>query len=146
MQVRMKTPESIHDDLWAAAETQWSARCYRDAVQRAAVVGFDRLLPTKLGVAKGSSASDPSNAFSEKDPVPGSPRLRFLAFEENTEDWRNAHEGARFLGMGCQKYIRNLTSHDTTELDVGVAMEEIAALSFFARLVTSAAVSKVGSA
>ena len=58
------------------------------------------------------------------------------------DDWNSAHDGAKYLGMACQKYIRNLSSHGV-ELEEHVALEQLATLSLYARLVAEAEVDSV---
>jgi hypothetical protein len=115
----------MHPAVWGAGAHLWSGGHRRAALQQASSAIFDAMLPAKLGVAKGASAAEPSSAFSTSDPTSDSPRLRFARVRvEDEKDWRNAHDGARFIGMGCQAYIRNLTTHDTSELAAPIALEQ----------------------
>jgi len=133
---------SMHPWVWNAAAQLWEDGHRRAAVQQAASAIFDGYVPAALGVPKGDSSSDPSSAFSDKSPAPNSPRFHLPGFTEGTADWSNAHEGAKFLGMACQKYVRNLSTHSPGEIDEDEALEQLAMLSLFARLVNSATVVK----
>lgn len=130
----------LHPVVSKVVSVVWGDGRRRATVQEAAVAILEKQLPAKLGVPKTSPAASPGNAFSDRPPSATSPRLRLRGFAEETDDWRSAHEGARFLGMACEKLVRNLTSHDATDLEEGVALEELAMLSRFARLVDSAEV------
>jgi hypothetical protein len=124
--------------VWQAAEGLWRDGHYPEAVRKAASRILDDELPDKLGVPRGSSGM--GDAFSEKPPGKGSPRLRFREFPADSEDWRSAHEGAKFFGMGCEKGIRNLVTHGARKPDQQTALEMLAVLSVLARWVEEAEV------
>jgi hypothetical protein len=128
----------FHRWVWEPAEPFWVAGHYPEAVWKAASRILDDELPDKLGVPRGSSSM--GDAFSDKPPTTGNPRLRFRQFAVDTEDWRNAHNGARFFGMGCEAAIRNLVTHGARKPDQQTSLEMLAALSLLARWVDGAEV------
>jgi len=131
---------SLHPWVWGVAAGLWDNGFYRLAVQEAATLLLDSHLPAKLGVPRGSITADPAKAFSLDPPAPDQPRLRLDRYAEGSDDWKSLHEGAKFLGMTCRKLIRNLTVHDTDHLDEYIALESLAILSAFARLLEAAVV------
>jgi hypothetical protein len=131
---------AMHRWVWSAAAELWDDGHPRPAVQQAATALFDGHLPAKLKLSKGAGGTDPSSAFSDKPPAIGSPRLRLPQYPDDGQDRTSAHEGARFLGMACQKLVRNLTTHSHESLDEDIALEYLAMLSAFARLVDEAIV------
>jgi hypothetical protein len=128
----------LHPWVWLAAERLWANGHFPEAVRSAAARILDEELPKKLGVPRGGSSV--GEAFSEKEPSLGSPRLRFASFTHGTDDWRNAHNGARLFGMGCEAGIRNLVTHGGRRPDEREALEMLAALSVLARWIDEAEV------
>jgi hypothetical protein len=120
----------------------WVTGHYAEAVRVAASRILDDELPDKLGVPHGSSTSM-GEVFSDKPPTAGSPRLRFYEFAVGTEDWHNAHNGAKFFGMGCEAAIRNLITHGARKPEEEDALEMLAALSVLAQWIDEAKVEKV---
>lgn len=137
----MLSAAQMHKWVWSAAAGLWNDGHRRAAVQQAAVALLDGHLPAKLEVAK--TQAEPATAFGSDEPRAGSPRLRLPGFTKGTQDWTSAHDGAKFLGMACQKLVRNLTSHGAGELEEQAALEQLAMVSQFARLVDSAQVEPI---
>jgi Protein of unknown function (Hypoth_ymh) len=77
-------------------------------------------------------------AFSTDAPTAGNPRLRLNDYPAPSQNWTSQHEGARFFGMGCAQLIRNLATHVGSQPDEQTALEQLASLSLFARLVDRA--------
>jgi Protein of unknown function (Hypoth_ymh) len=127
----------LHPTVWNAAATLWDGRHYREAIS-AAGTGIDLALQAKLGRNDVTGTPLIQEAFSADPPKAGRPRLRFNRYERDTQDWTNAHEGARHLGVGCMMRIRNLTTHSLDQPQEGEALEQLAALSVFARLLDDA--------
>jgi hypothetical protein len=73
--------------------------------------------------------------FKTELPAPGKPRLRIRGYSEGTDDYSNAQQGAQSLGLACAKLVRNLSVHSSDEPHEEEALEELAMLSRFARLV-----------
>jgi hypothetical protein len=72
--------------------------------------------------------------FSESAPVAGKPRLR-IPGDPSEETVQSRQRGALQLGLACTSLIRNPASHEDEEWDEQVALEQLAVLSVFARLV-----------
>ena len=107
----------------------------REAVQAAAQALFENHLPTKLGVPAARSAKDlVVQAFTTDPPTAGNARLRLADYPDSSANWISQHEGARFFGMGCAQLIRNLVTHGA-QPDEQTALEQLASLSLFARLI-----------
>lgn len=128
--------KDLHPWVWHAAVDLWSDGYHREALQTAATAVFDRHLPAKLGIQM-KPADLVGIAFSLDPPAPDKPRLRMTGFQEGTDSWKNAHEGARYLGIGCVKAIRNLSTHELEHKEQR-ALEQLACLSTFARWVSEA--------
>jgi len=126
----------FHPWVWHAAVDLWSDGYHREALQTAATAVFDHHLPAKLGI-QAKSADLVGIAFNLDPPAPDRPRLRIPGFQQGTDSWKNAHEGARYLGVGCIKAIRNLATHEL-EHEEQLALEQLACLSVFARWVSGA--------
>ena len=125
-------PTALHPWAWEPAAELWANEYYAEAVRSASSRIFDTELPKKVGVPGYKIAE----AFSKEAPSQGKPRLRFSVFREGTENWTNAHDAAKFLGMGCEKGggIRNLVTHGGRAPDKETALEMLAALSLIAAL------------
>ena len=129
----------LHSWIWEPAAPLWRDGHHRAAVQAAATALFDTYVPEKLGRSRDTKGGTDlmGQAFSLKDPEPGVPRLRIPGYDRSSDEksWVSAHEGAMRLGQGCVQSIRNITTHDLTELQEQQALEMLAALSLVARLV-----------
>ena len=131
----------MHRWVWQPAAELWDNGHRREAVQAAATFVLEQQLPAKLNVAKGAKPRDLiSQAFSLDAPTPGKVRLRLPGYTEGDNDWKNAHEGAMFLGFACAGAVRNLNTHTTAQPDEDVALESLAALSLLARWIDEAKV------
>ncbi len=132
---------ALHDLVWRAASVQWETGHRHDAVI-AAAKAVDSLLQKKLSRRDSSEVKLVQEAFSEKEPQPGKPRLRFPEIEDDqTRD--STREGAMSFGVGCFKAIRHPVGHrpdDEIELSEQEALERLAALSLFARWIDKARV------
>ena len=131
---------NLHPWIWNAAVDLWDNGHRREAVQAAAQALFDNHLPAKLGISSSGAKNLAAQAFSSDQPTAGSPRLRLDDYPDPSQNWTSQHEGARFLGMGCAQLIRNLATHVGTQPDEQTALEQLASLSLFARLVDQAKV------
>jgi hypothetical protein len=130
----------LHPWVWQNALALWTSGHRRAAVQAAATAIFDVQLPAKLerGPDTKGGKDLAGQAFSTKDAEPGSSRLRLSRYDPDSRNWTSLHEGAMYLGQGAAQAIRNLTTHDLTELEEQRALEMLAALSLFARFVDEA--------
>jgi hypothetical protein len=62
-------------------------------------------------------------AFSTDPPTAGNPRLRLNDYPAPSQNWTSQHEGARFFGMECAQFIRNLTTHVGNQPDEQAELE-----------------------
>jgi hypothetical protein len=125
----------MHPWVWDAASHLWDDGHVPQAVSTAASTIFDSYLPTKLGIVPGTFSVEKmiADAFDENDP-----QLLIPGFVKGNQNWTNAYQGARNLGLACAKMVRNLGTHNVTNPGPQeVALEELAMLSRFARLIDS---------
>jgi len=125
----------LHPWFAGTAAALWDSGAHRTAVQEAART-VELQLRAKLGVSEGRLSQLATDAF---NPKPGPVRLRFTEFEDGSESWTNAHQGAMHFGQGCAMRIRNLLTHGR-EPDEPEALESLAALSLLARWIDDAVV------
>ena len=76
-----------------------------------------------------------AQAFSDKDPKPGEPRLRCPG-DSTSMTVRSQQQGAQLFAMGTFQAIRNPAHHLTGDWNPITAFEYLAALSTVARWVT----------
>ena len=132
---------NLHPWVWNAAVNLWDDGHLREAVQAAAQALLDQHLPAKLGIPPAKSAKDTvAQAFSTDPPAAVRPRLRLTDYPDGSPSWISQNEGARYLGMGCAQLIRNLATHIGTQPDEQTALEQLATMSLFARLIDRATV------
>jgi hypothetical protein len=103
------------------------------------------MLQAKLERRDVSEGKLVQEAFSEKPPADGRPRLRYPAIEdEQTRD--SMRQGVLDFGLGCFRAIRNPIGHlpnDEVELSEQEALERLAAVSLLARWIDQAIVERV---
>lgn len=133
------TASSLHHLIWGAADTQWGLGQRHEAVL-AAAKAVNSQLQAKVKRRDVSESDLVKQAFSEKTPEPGRPRLRFSKIEdEKTRE--SVRAGVLEFGSGCFRAIRNPVGHlpneevDMTEQE---ALERLAALSLLARFIDDA--------
>jgi uncharacterized protein (TIGR02391 family) len=129
----------LHGDVWGAAATQWSTGHRHEAVL-AAAKAVNSLLQLKLSRRDVSEAKLVREAFSDKPPTKGKPRLRFPLIDDD-QTRESTRQGVMDFGAGCFEAIRNPVGHlPNTELDLSEqdALERLAALSLLARWVDQA--------
>jgi uncharacterized protein (TIGR02391 family) len=133
------TASSLHHLIWGAAETQWTLGQRHEAVL-AAAKAVNSQLQAKVKRRDVSEADLVKQAFSEKSPESGKPRLRFTSIEdEKTRD--SVRGGVLEFGSGCFRAIRNPVGHlpnDEIEMTEQEALERLAALSLLARFIDDA--------
>jgi uncharacterized protein (TIGR02391 family) len=130
---------SFHPLIWKAAAAQWSTGHRHEAVL-AAAKAVNSHLQTKLGRRDVSEVDLVKQAFSDDNPQPGKPRLRFnsISDEQTRKSMRRA---VMEFGGGCFAAIRNPVGHlqnEEIELTEQTALERLASLSLFARWVDEA--------
>lgn len=138
------TAASLHPLIWQAAEAQWSTGHRHEAVL-AAAKAVNSQLQTRIGRRDVSEGDLVRQAFSDRPPEEGKPRLRFNAIpdEQTCESMR---QGAMNFGTGCFAAIRNPVGHlpnDQIELDDQSALERLASLSLLARWIDEADIESV---
>ncbi|WP_157183888.1 TIGR02391 family protein [Nocardia takedensis] len=135
------TASSLHHLIWDSAKVQWSTGHRHEAVL-AAAKAVNSALQTKIGRRDVSESDLVKQAFSDKAPEAGKPRLRFTAIADE-QTAKSMQAGVLEFGSGCFRAIRNPVGHlpnDEVELDEQTALERLAALSLFARWVDEATV------
>lgn len=129
----------FHPLVWSGAAAQWATGHLHEAVL-AAAKAVNSQLQKKLNRRDLSDAKLVRDAFSEKDPAEGRPRLRFDAIEDE-QTRTSMREGVMSFGAGCFMAIRNPVGHlpnDEHELTEQEALERLAALSLLARWIEQA--------
>ncbi|WP_203708618.1 TIGR02391 family protein [Asanoa iriomotensis] len=125
--------EAMHPTVWGAASRLWRDRHFREAVA-AAAEAVALLVKTRTGRNDVPDTSLWQEAFSDKEPAPGKPRLRWPGDPAN-RDVSSMNGGLRFYAPGVQMTIRNSVAHGAGQLDEQAAVERLAALSLLARWV-----------
>lgn len=125
--------DQMHPWVWDAARTLWQSTHYRQAVH-AGVTSVNAHTQTKLGRRDVSDDKLVQEAFSEKPPEPGKPRLR-IPGDPADPTVQSRQRGALQLGLACFFAIRNPAAHETNEWSEQQALEQLATLSVLARLI-----------
>lgn len=125
--------EAMHPMVWGSAARLWRDRHFRHAVAAAAeaVVLMVKSRTGRNDIAETALWQD---AFSDRDPLPGKPRLRWPG-DAADRDVSSMNAGLRQFAPGVQMTIRNGAAHGTAELDEQLALERLATLSLLARWV-----------
>jgi uncharacterized protein (TIGR02391 family) len=129
----------MHELIWRAASAQWITGHRHEAVL-AATKAVNSRLQERLGRRDISEVRLVREAFSDKDPDEGKPRLHFpLIEDEQTRE--SMRQGVMGFGAGCFQAIRNPVGHlpnDENELSEQTALERLAALSLLLRWIDEA--------
>ncbi len=125
--------DGLHPWVWDAARTFWESEHYRAAVH-AAATSVNAHLQNKLGRRDLSDAKLVQEAFSDKAPEAGKPRLR-VAGDQADPGVQTRQRGALQLGQGAYFAFRNPAAHETGDLAEQEAMEQLATFSALARLI-----------
>lgn len=129
---------NLHPWVWSVASPIWPTGMYRHAVQTAGA-NVDNMAKAKVRRTDVSGVKLAGEAWGSADPSSGRPRLRPEGFgAPGDESYESALAGARELHSGAMRRIRNLVTHETEELSEQVALEQLATLSFVARLIDDA--------
>jgi uncharacterized protein (TIGR02391 family) len=126
--------ERLHPWVWEAAASLWRDGHHRNAIH-AAAAQIENRLQAKIGREDVSGAKLAREAFTLNAPAVSKPRLRFTWLTVGSEAYTSAHEGAMEIGAGCMQLIRNTAAHRPTKLSETVALEHLACLSLFSRLI-----------
>jgi hypothetical protein len=130
--------DQMHPWVWSPAQTFWDSGHFRSGVATAANSISDHT-QGKLGRRDASDDKLMSEAFSDKPPQPGCPRLR-VPGDPTSLTVQSQRRGALQFGMGCFFLIRNPVAHGTQELPEQEALEYLAALSVLARIIDASTV------
>lgn len=131
--------DRFHHWVWDAARTFWESRHYRAAVH-AAASSINAHTQNKLGRTDVADDKLIQEAFSDRAPEPGRPRLR-VAGDPTSPTTQSRQRGTLQMGLGAFFAIRNPAAHDSGEWTEQEALEQLAALSLLARLIDSSSVS-----
>ncbi|MCC4319024.1 TIGR02391 family protein [Streptomyces malaysiensis] len=125
--------DRLHPWVWDAARTFWESAHYRAAVP-AAATSINAHLQNKLGRRDLSDAKLVQEAFSDKAPETGKPRLR-IPGAQTDPGVQTRQRGALQLGQGAFFALRNPAAHETGDLAEQDALEQLATFSVVARLI-----------
>jgi Protein of unknown function (Hypoth_ymh) len=131
--------QQFHPLIWQAASAQWSTG-HRNESVLAAAKAVNSLLQAKLYRHDLSEVKLVREAFTDKDPTNGRPRLRFDAVEDE-QTRESMRDGVMNFGAGCFMAIRNPVGHlpnDEHDITEQEALERLAALSLLARWIDQA--------
>lgn len=125
--------DGLHPWVWDAARTFWESKHYRAAVH-AAATSINAHLQDKLGRRDLSDVRLVQEAFSDKAPETGKPRLR-IPGAQTDPGVQTRQRGALQLGQGAYSALRNPAAHETGDLAEQEALEQLATFSVLARLI-----------
>jgi hypothetical protein len=124
---------ALHPVVWDSAAALWADGHPREAVQRAATF-TNALVQAKVARSDVSDKMLMTEAFSNSDPEPGKPRLRWPG-NPSDQTVKSMNEGLRLFAPGVFATIRNPATHSTVAMDEQEALEQLAALSLLCRWV-----------
>lgn len=124
----------LHPLVSSPARPLWDSGNYRHAVSDAAT-NVSNYAQKRLGRHDISDKDLMAQAFSDKGPESGKPRLRCPG-NQNSQAVRSQQIGALLFSQGCFQAIRNPAHHMTGDWNPIVAFEHLAALSTVARWVS----------
>lgn len=124
---------AMHPAVWGQSARLWRDGHYRQAVQ-AAADGVVQLVKSRTGGAELDDTARWNQAFSEKDPEPGRPRLRWPG-DQSDRTVVSMNDGLRRFAPGAQMTIRNPATHGPGEMTQQEAVERLSVLSLLARWV-----------
>ena len=123
----------MHPAVWGQAARLWRDGHYRQAVS-AAADGVIGLVKARTGRNDIPDTSQWQQAFSDKDPEPGKPRLRWPG-DQTDQTVVSMNSGLRQFAPGAQLTIRNPATHGPGEMTQQEAVERLSVLSLLARWV-----------
>ncbi|OBI37070.1 TIGR02391 family protein [Mycobacterium colombiense] len=123
----------MHPAVWGQAARLWRDGHYRQAVQ-AGADGVVQLVKSRTGGPELDDTTRWNQAFSEKDPEPGRPRLRWPG-DQTDRTVVSMNDGLRRFAPGAQMTIRNPATHGPGEMTSQEAVERLSVLSLLARWV-----------
>nr|WSS63115.1 TIGR02391 family protein [Streptomyces sp. NBC_01177] len=132
--------DQFHPWVWDASRTFWESQHYRAAVH-AAATSINAHLQKKLGRRDLADAKLVQEAFSDKAPEAGKPRLR-VPGDQADPGVQTRQRGALQLAQGAYSALRNPAAHETGDLAEQEALEQLATFSLVARLIDRCCVVK----
>lgn len=134
-------PLGFHPLVWSAAQRLWNDGHPREAVRAAA----ETVSLNMKRLTDRSDADDTSlwqQAFSDKPPEPGKPRLRWKGDPTNL-NVKNMNAGLRQFAPGVQMTIRNPATHLAEDVEEQESLERLAVLSVLMRFLDGCDLVKV---
>lgn len=127
--------EAMHPLVWGAAKALWRDRHFRQAV---AAASESLVVQLKARLNRYDLNDTPlwQEAFSDRDPQSGKPRLRWPG-DQTDKSVKTMNDGLRMFAPGVQMLVRNSSVHGEIEISEQEALERLAALSLLARWVES---------
>jgi hypothetical protein len=127
-------PLAVLDPMvFASTAPLWAAGKYRQAVGDAAT-SVNHFTQNRLDRHDISDSDLMAQAFTDKPPEPGKPRLRCPG-DQDSMTVQSMQRGAMFMSMGVFQAIRNPAVHMTGDWNPVTAAEHLTALSVVARWV-----------
>ena len=123
----------LHPLIRTPARAHWEARHYRSAVSDAAT-NVSQYAQWRLGRYDISEKDLMSQAFTDKPPEEGKPRLRCPG-NPKSQTTQSQQQGAMLFSMGCYAAIRNPAQHLTGDWNPHTAFQHLAAFSIVAQWV-----------
>ncbi|MCS7484414.1 TIGR02391 family protein [Umezawaea endophytica] len=133
--------DQFHPWVWDAAQTFWRSKHYKAAVHSAAMA-INAHLQNKVDRRDISDDKLVGRCFSESPPDSGNPRIRIKG-DHADSTIQSIQRGAGQLGFACFWAIRNPAAHSSDEWPISVALENLAVLSKFARILDEAEIDTV---
>jgi hypothetical protein len=130
--------EDLHPWIWEPASGLWGDSYHRAAVQTASSA-LEARLQVFVGRVDISGRDLVLQAFSEDPPANGRPRIR-VPNRTSVESTRSLQQGMRALGEACFGIARNQSSHGMADIAEREALEQLAMLSLFARILNTCTV------
>lgn len=124
----------FHPWIWSGASSLWQSGHYREAVE-VAIRKLNAETQNKIGRRDISGVDLFNQAFNDKDPQSGKPRLWRMK-NDQSDTFKSMQRGARAFAEGIFAGIRNPFAHEAEgEICRQEALEYLAALSVLARWV-----------
>ncbi|MBD8059044.1 TIGR02391 family protein [Cellulomonas sp. JH27-2] len=130
----------LHPWVWEPAMKLWQDGHFRAALHTVAS-SLTSQVQAKTGRFDVADKTLFEQTLSLSAPTPGKPRLRVVE-DDGSPTYRSVQEGAMHFGVGLCQGVRNVTAHETDELDEQVALERLAAYSVLARWIDGADVAE----
>lgn len=132
---------NLHPWVWSNGQSLWESGHYRQAVMDAAIQ-VNAETQKKLERRDVSETDLFNQAFSLENPKAEKPRLRLME-DDSSPTYRSIHKGARAFAEGLYSGIRKPAmhiSHENTDDEEQIALEQLAAFSLSARWVDQAVI------